>query len=88
VATGLLVAIYAILGDLTSSFIKRRLGKPVSSMAPLLDQIPESLLPAFMLMNTFGLNMSNVVLLVLIFIISELMLSHVFYKWGIRKHPY
>jgi len=86
--TGLLVAIYAVLGDLTSSFIKRRLGKPPSSMAPLLDQIPESLFPALMMMQTFKLDISAIIQLVLIFIIIELLLSHVLYKWGVRRHPY
>ena len=86
--TGLLVAIYAISGDLTSSFIKRRLGKPVSSMAPLLDQVPESLFPALMMMQTFKLDTFAIIQLVLAFIIIELLLSHVLYKWGIRKQPY
>ena len=86
--TGLLIAIYVVLGDLISSFVKRRLGKPPSSMAPLLDQIPESLLPAIMMMQTFKLDISAVIQLVLIFIIIELLLSNVLYKWGIRKRPY
>ena len=86
--TGLLVAVYAVLGDLTSSFIKRRLGKPPSSMAPLLDQIPESLFPALMMMEVFKLDISSVMQLVLIFIIIELLLSHVLYKWGVRERPY
>ncbi len=42
---GALVAGAAIAGDLFSSFMKRRLGLPPSSMAIGLDQIPESLLP-------------------------------------------
>lgn len=86
--TGFLIACYAVLGDLTSSFIKRRLGKPVSSMAPLLDQIPESLFPALMMMQTFKLDISAIIQLVLMFIIIELLLSHVLYKWGVRKRPY
>ena len=86
--TGLLIAVYAILGDLTSSFIKRRLGKQTSSMAPLLDQIPESLFPALMMMQTFKLDFALVMLLVIIFIIIELLLSHVLYKWGVREQPY
>ena len=86
--TGLWVAVYAILGDLTSSFIKRRLHRPPSSMAPLLDQVPESLFPALMLAGTFKLTISAIIELVLIFIIIELALSHVLYKWGIRKQPY
>ena len=86
--TGLLIAVYAILGDLSSSFIKRRLSMKPSSMAPLLDQVPESLFPAFMMMHTFNLDISSVILLVLIFIIIELVLSHILYRYGIRKKPY
>lgn len=87
-ATGILVACYAITGDLFSSFIKRRLSMKPSSMAPLLDQIPESLLPAYMLREEFNLNSSAIMLLVLIFIIIELLLSHILYRYGVRKRPY
>ena len=38
---GLIVGISAMIGDLLSSFIKRRLGRPPSSRALGLDQIPE-----------------------------------------------
>ena len=86
--TGLLVAVYAVVGDLFSSFTKRRLGMQPSSMAPLLDQVPESLFPAFMMMEVFSLDISSVILLVLIFIITELILSHILYKWGMRNRPY
>jgi len=86
--TGLLIASYAISGDLTSSFTKRRLSMPPSSMAPLLDQVPESLFPALIMQHTFKLDWPDVILLVLIFIIIELALSHILYKWGLRKRPY
>ena len=86
--TGLLIAVYVIIGDLGSSFIKRRLSMPPSSMAPLLDQVPESLLPAFMLKEVFNLDISAVILLVLIFIITELLLSHILYLYGVRRRPY
>jgi len=85
---GLLIAVYTTLGDLTSSFIKRRLAMKPSSMAPLLDQVPESLFPALMMMETFNLDYSSVILLVLIFVIIELALSQVLYRWGLRKRPY
>lgn len=85
---GLIIAVFAVLGDLISSFIKRRLSMEPSSMAPLLDQLPESLLPALMTMDTFNLNISSVILLVLIFVIAELVLSHVLYSWGVRRRPY
>ena len=42
VEIGILVALYAVSGDLISSFIKRRLAMAPSSMAPGLDQVPES----------------------------------------------
>lgn len=86
--TGLLIAVFAVLGDLGSSFIKRRMAMEPSSMAPFLDQLPESAFPALMVMDTFKLDISSVILLVLIFVIVELVLSHVLYNWGVRKRPY
>jgi CDP-2,3-bis-(O-geranylgeranyl)-sn-glycerol synthase len=88
VETGLMVAIYAVIGDLFSSFIKRRLSMEPSSMAPLLDQVPEAFLPAFMMRQTFNLDILSVIWLVLIFIVIELLLSYILYKWGVRKRPY
>lgn len=85
---GTLVAVYAVLGDLFSSFVKRRLSMQPSSMAPLLDQVPESLFPALMLMKAFNLDILTVILLVLTFVILELLLSHILYKWGMRRRPY
>ncbi len=82
------VAVYAIFGDLLSSIIKRRLAMEQSSQAPLLDQVRESLFPAVMMMHVFKLEISSVILLVLIFIIIEWLVSHVFYRWGVRKRPY
>ena len=86
--TGLLVAVYAVLGDLFSSFVKRRLSMQPSSMAPLLDQVPESFFPAYMLRQVFDLDVYAIILLVLIFVIVELFLSHILYRWGVRRRPY
>lgn len=86
--TGAQVAIYAVLGDILSSFVKRRLGMAPSSMAPLLDQVPESFLPAVMLMDTFELDLHSIIILVCVFIVVELILSAIFFKLGIRKRPY
>ena len=88
VLTGLLVAALALLGDLCSSFIKRRLAMESSSMAPLLDQVPESLLPAFMMRHVFDLDLASVLWMVLLFIIIELLLSHILFRWGVRNRPY
>ena len=86
--TGFLVAFYAIIGDLLSSAVKRRLDMKPSSMAPVLDQVPESLFPALFMMEVFMLNALSIILLVSMFIIIELALSHVLYNWGIRDKPY
>jgi CDP-2,3-bis-(O-geranylgeranyl)-sn-glycerol synthase len=71
-----------------SSFIKRRLDMAPHSMAPLLDQVPESLLPALMLRHTFGMDAVSIIILVAAFVVAELLLSLVLFKLGIRKKPY
>lgn len=86
--TGLLVAVFVVLGDLGSSFVKRRLRLAPSSQAFLLDQVPESLLPALIVRHVFHLDILAVMLLVLIFIIIELVLSNILFRWGLRKQPY
>lgn len=85
---GLLLALYSMLGDLISSFIKRRMAMASSSMAPLIDQVPESLLPAWLLRKQFGLDVGSIVILVGLFIVLELVLSRILYIWGIRRKPY
>ena len=85
---GATIAFYAMLGDLFSSFIKRRFGMRSSSMAPLLDQVPESFIPAYFMMSTFALGSKDIVFLVVAFIILELLLSKILYKLGIRRTPY
>jgi CDP-diglyceride synthetase len=85
---GATIAILALLGDLVSSFIKRRLGMKPGHMAPLLDQVPESLLPAVILMEKFGLDFNAVILLVVCFVVAELLLSFMFFILGVRKSPY
>jgi len=85
---GVLIAVYALVGDLFSSFIKRRFGMAPSSMAPLLDQVPESLLPALMMMDRFDLDMQSIIIIVCSFFVLELLLSYIFFRLGIRKRPY
>ena len=87
-STGAQIAIYAMLGDILSSFIKRRLGMVPSSMAPLLDQVPESFLPALMLKDTFGIDLQSIIILISVFIVLELFLFSILFKLGIRNRPY
>jgi len=78
----------AMSGDLFSSFVKRRLGRPPSSRAIGLDQVPESLLP--LLACTFFLPLSflDVIVTLLLFFVGELALSRVLFKLHIRNRPY
>ena len=95
---GFIIALFAMLGDSFSSFIKRRMKQPSSSRAPGLDQIPESLFPllafnAFITDGTgssheFHLNWPNIFLVVIVFFILELVLSRLLYQMKIRNHPY
>ncbi|MDE2388497.1 MAG: CDP-archaeol synthase [Betaproteobacteria bacterium] len=83
--TGFLIASYAVIGDLSSSFIKRRFSMAPSSKAPILDQVPESLLPAFMMMRNFDLELSSVLWVSFIFLIVDLVMTYILYHWKILK---
>lgn len=85
---GVIIGAAAMLGDLLSSFIKRRLGMASSSMAPGLDQIPESLLPLLAVAGKFGLTWTTIILITLGFIALELALSQVLFRLGVRNRPY
>lgn len=85
---GLLAAVLAMLGDLLSSFCKRRLGIRPSGMALGLDQIPEALLPLLVLQKTWNLSGSDIAGLVVAFTVLELALSRVLYWLKIRQQPY
>lgn len=85
---GLTVGAFAMLGDLVSSFSKRRLNRPTSSRAIGLDQVPESLFPVLACQERLGLQPWDVVLLVLLFITLELLLSRLLYRLHIREQPY
>ncbi len=84
----LIIGFLAMAGDLLSSFVKRRLGKPPGSRFIGLDQIPESLLPLLALKSMFDLSLAAIAAIVTAFVISELLLSRFLYKLHIRKHPY
>jgi len=85
---GFVVGVAAMAGDLLASFIKRRLKKPPSSMAPGLDQVPESLFPLLACKNLLSLSPLDILILVIVFILVELVLSKILYRWHIRAKPY
>jgi CDP-archaeol synthase len=74
---GALIAVGAIAGDLFSSFIKRRLGLASSSMAPGLDQIPESLFPLLASRLLLPVGWLDVLAGVTIFSLGNLAISYV-----------
>lgn len=87
-AIGLTVGACAMLGDLVSSFSKRRLGRASSSQAFGLDQIPESLFPLLAVQRPLGLHAAEIALLVGAFLVLELLLSRLLYRFHIRERPY
>jgi hypothetical protein len=85
---GLIIASAAMIGDLSSSFLKRRLNLPPSSRATGIDQVPECLLPAIAIRSTLGLTAFDVISVVFIFFVGEVLLSRLLFKWNIRNRPY
>lgn len=85
---GVLAGAAAMAGDLFSSFVKRRMKLPPHSMAPGLDQAPESLLPLVACMGPLGLGPGDVLLATAIFWIGELVLSRALFSLNIRERPY
>ena len=85
---GALAAAMAMAGDLLSSFLKRRLKMAPSSRATGLDQIPESLFPAFAARSMLGLTSLEIILVVAIFFIAEVVLSQLLFKWHLRNRPF
>lgn len=86
-AAGAVVGGLAMLGDLASSFVKRRLGAASSEPAPLIDQVPESLLPAALVAGPLRLSAADVAAVVAVFFVFELALSRVLYRLHVRKRP-
>ena len=87
-AVGGLVAALAMIGDLFSSFVKRRLKFPSSSQAIGLDQVPESLLPLLVCQETLSLTAIDVAIGVGVFVVGELILSRLLYDLHFRDEPY
>lgn len=87
-AAGGLVAALAMIGDLFSSFVKRRLKFAPSSQAIGLDQVPESLLPLLVCKETLSLTSIDVAIGVGIFFLGELILSRLLYDLRLRDEPY
>lgn len=85
---GLAAAALAMAGDLLSSFVKRRLGLAPSGRAPLLDTVPEALLPGLALMGPLDLVATDVLALVILFTLLHTLASPLLYRLRIRRRPW
>jgi CDP-2,3-bis-(O-geranylgeranyl)-sn-glycerol synthase len=85
---GLTVALWSMLGDLLSSFIKRRLRMSPGSQAPGIDQVPESLFPLLAVAGQFSLSGEEIMATVITFIVLELLISRVLFRLHLRKQPH
>jgi CDP-diglyceride synthetase len=85
---GALIGIMAMVGDLFSSFLKRRMALPSSSMAVGLDQVPESLFPLAASRLLLPLSILDIAVAVIFFFIGDLMLSRILFALKIRDRPF
>ncbi len=82
--TGALIAGLSMLGDLTSSFIKRRLGRAASSSVVLLDQAPEALFPLLLFRERLSLTVWDIAGVTLAFLVLDLIFSRLVSKLHLR----
>jgi CDP-2,3-bis-(O-geranylgeranyl)-sn-glycerol synthase len=85
---GVVVAAAAMAGDLCSSFVKRRMTLPSSSMALGLDHIPESLLPLLASRLLLPLSLLDVLAGVAAFCVGALLLSPILFRFNLRDRPH
>ncbi len=71
-ALGMGFGTLAMLGDATSSFIKRRLRLPSGAEVPGLDQVPEAMLPLLVLARPLGLRFVDILLVTAIFVLLDI----------------
>jgi CDP-2,3-bis-(O-geranylgeranyl)-sn-glycerol synthase len=77
-----------MLGDLFSSFLKRRMGLPPSAMLLGVDQIPESVLPLLACAPLLELGLFDIVLGTAVFFAGGLVLSRLLFRLNIRERPF
>jgi CDP-2,3-bis-(O-geranylgeranyl)-sn-glycerol synthase len=77
-----------MVGDLFSSFVKRRLNRASSSMAIGLDHIPESLFPLLASRLLLPLSILDVVVGTTMFVVGAVVLSPLLFKLKLRDEPH
>ena len=87
-AHGAIIGVGAMAGDLLSSFCKRRLKLAPSSRASGLDQLPEVLLPAWLVRGAFHLSAGEIAVAAAAFFALEVALSKLAFRLNLRDRPY
>lgn len=87
-AFGAVFGLLALLGDLLSSFLKRRMGLPASARALWLDQLPEALVPMLLAWLWLPLPLWQATATAVLFALSNMLISPLLYRLGIRKQPH
>ncbi|WP_374548113.1 CDP-archaeol synthase [Rhodoblastus sp.] len=85
---GAATAAASMTGDLFSSFVKRRLRLAPSSMAPILDQLPEALFGTLAAACVLPLRPAEIAVCVAAFIVGQMVVSRAAYALGLRNEPY
>jgi CDP-2,3-bis-(O-geranylgeranyl)-sn-glycerol synthase len=86
-AVGAYVGLLAMIGDLLSSFLKRRLRIASSDSALGLDQGLEVLVPLLVMQEQWALRLSDILALLAAFFIVDVALSRLLYKLHICQRP-
>jgi CDP-2,3-bis-(O-geranylgeranyl)-sn-glycerol synthase len=74
-ALGAAFGFLALVGDLASSFIKRRIGSSSGADLPFIDQLPEALLPMLSLYGALALDLRSLIGTALIFFVLDLLVT-------------
>ncbi|MBS3815025.1 MAG: CDP-2,3-bis-(O-geranylgeranyl)-sn-glycerol synthase [Hadesarchaea archaeon] len=85
---GLLLALGALLGDLTGSFVKRRIGLTQGEFAPFLDQL-DFVVGGILIVSLINpLTWRTILVILIITIPIHLLTNFLGYKLGLKSRPY
>jgi CDP-2,3-bis-(O-geranylgeranyl)-sn-glycerol synthase len=85
---GLMFGVLVMIGDLISSFVKRRRGLKPSDQSMGWDQLPEALIPSLYAVLTLGYSWWLAIPLTLGFMLIGVLVSKPLFHIKIRKRPY
>ena len=78
----------AMLGDLVSSYLKRRWGLESSARAAGIDQFPEAVLPLLLSHWWWDIGWLTIIIATFVFYLLVTRLSPLLFRMGIRRRPH